>query len=807
MMNTRIEKLRDQSLGCVPCVSLERARLLTEFVQAHEDGYSLPVLRALALKHWCQHKHIFIGEDELIVGQRGPSIKATPTYPEIACHQRADFDQLHERTLTHYTVQPQDLSFHCETILPYWEKRCLRSRAFARLSTPWKKSYEAGVFTEFMEQRAPGHTAADGKIFVRGLLDAKRDIAHRRQDLLGSTRSHTRQQRETLKAMDIAADAMLLLAKRYRNLAMRLAANATDDRRKAELQRIAAACDRVPAYAPSNFWEAIQAYWFYHLGVVSELNGWDAFSPGHLDQHLTPFYERDIRSGRLDRNEAKELLGCLWIQFNNHPAPPKVGVTAAESGTYNDFVNINLGGLTPTGSDAVSEVSYLILEVIDELPLLQPGSNIQVSTKTPDDFLLRTLHLIRKGYGFPSLFNCDGVCSLLSKQGKSFIDAREGGTSGCVEAGAFGKEAYILTGYLNLVKILELTLNNGIDPKSGKQIGLQTGAVQTFGSFEQLFQAWDKQLAYFVDLKVTGNQVFEKLYAESLPAPFLSLLIDDCIQNAMDYHAGGARYNTSYIQGVGIGSLTDSFSAIKHHVFEHKNVSLERLVSMLNADFRDAELDRCRLRNKTPHYGNDDERADTIMRACFDAFFASVHGRQNRRGGSYHINMLPTTCHVYFGQMTGATPDGRRAGTPLSEGISPVQGVDTNGPTALLVSASKMDHQRTGGTLLNMKVNPSLLEQPQDLQKFMQMIRAYFALGGHHIQFNVVDRKTLLAAQLDPEQYQSLMVRVAGYSDYFCSLSRALQDEIIARTEHDCSFKNAGSLVYEATTSISDRKL
>jgi len=370
------------------------------------------------------------------------------------------------------------------------------------------------------------------------------------------------------------------------------------------------------------------------------------------------------------------------------------------------------------------------------------------------------------------------------RQGKSVTDARCGGSSGCVEVGAFGKEAYILTGYFNMPKILELTLNNGVDPCTGRKIGLETGDPICFQSFDELLAAYEKQLRYFVDIKIRGNNVIERLYAAHMPAPFLSLLIDDCIATGRDYHDGGARYNTTYIQGVGLGTITDAMTAIRYHVFDHKTLTMATLLAALRSNFKGQERLRQMLLNKTPKYGNDDDYADSVMVSLFNIYFDAIDGRPNTRGGTYHINLLPTTVHVYFGSVTGATPDGRKAGQPLSEGISPVQGMDRHGPTAVIKSVAKMDHARTGGTLLNMKFTPHVLEDDEGLDRLVQLIRTHFKLDSHHVQFNVVDAATLRAAQQNPEQYRDLIVRVAGYSDYFCDLSQALQDEIIARTEH-----------------------
>lgn len=584
--------------------------------------------------------------------------------------------------------------------------------------------------------------------------------------------------------MHSSAAAIMRFAERHAEKARELAAQMPEGRRKAELERIAEVCEWVPAHGPRDFWEALQAYWFVHLGVTSELNPWDAFCPGKLDQHLYPFYCRGIEQGTLSREQAEELLQCLWVKFNNQPAPPKVGVTAAESGTYTDFCNINVGGLAADGSDGVNEVSYLLLDVIDEMHLLQPSSNIQVSAKSPDSFVARAARIIRQGWGQPSVFNADMVVRELLRQGKRIEDARVGGTSGCVETGAFGTEAYILTGYFNLTKVLEIALNNGVDPLTGTRIGVESGDPAAFRSFEDVFAAFEAQLRYFIDVKIRANRIIERLYATWMPAPFLSLVIDDCIAKGMDYNAGGARYNTTYIMPVGIGTITDALSAIRTHVFERKDVTMPNLLAAVRRDFQGDEVLRQRLWNKTPRYGNDDACADALMRRVFDLVHAIVDGRRNTRGGEHHVNYLSTTCHVYFGSKIGATPDGRHALQPVSDGISPVQGSDTQGPTAVLKSAARLDHARCGGTLLNLKFTPSLVADDRGLEHLSHLVRGYFALDGHHLQFNVITAAMLREAQAHPEQHRDLIVRVAGYSDYFCDLTKPLQDEIIARTEH-----------------------
>ncbi|MFN2270870.1 MAG: trans-4-hydroxy-L-proline dehydratase, partial [Anaerolineae bacterium] len=693
-MSERVKRLRQQSLDAQPALSTERAALMTEFYQTHTGLASVPVRRALAFRYLMEHKAITIGEGELIVGEKGPAPKATPTYPELCCHSLQDLDILDSRKKIPFTVSPEARKLYEETIIPFWRGKTVRELIFQEMTDEWKDAYEAGIFTEFMEQRSPGHTVLDDKIYRKGMRDFKADIQRslERLDYFGDPAAYAKQ--EELEAMDICADALIRFAERHAEKARALAQQEADPQRKQELARIAEVCARVPAHPPRDFWEALQYYWFVHLGVTTELNPWDSFNPGHLDQHLAPFYEQGLAEGTLTREQAEELLQCFWCKFNNQPAPSKVGVTAAESSTYTDFAQINTGGVKADGSDAVSEVTYLILDVIEEMRLLQPSSSVQVSKKNPDRFVKRAARIIRTGFGQPSVFNTDLVVQELVRQGKSVVDARCGGTSGCVEAGAFGKENYNLTGYFNLPKVLEITLHDGVDPRTGKQIGLATGDPTQFETFDELFAAYRKQLHYFIDIKIRGNNVIERLYAQYMPAPFLSLLLDDCIARGKDYHDGGARYNTSYIQGVGLGSITDAMTALKHHVFEQKTLTMQDLLQVLDDDFEGHERVRQLLLNKTPKYGNDDDYADSVMVALFDAYFDAIDGRPNTKGGEYHIDLLPTTCHVYFGSVIGATPDGRKAGVPLSEGISPVQGADRRGPTAVIRSVAKMDHAR-----------------------------------------------------------------------------------------------------------------
>jgi pyruvate formate-lyase/glycerol dehydratase family glycyl radical enzyme len=785
-MNKRIQKLRQFSVDAEASLSTERALIETEFYKENYGKYPIPVLRALTFLEICKRKTLYIGNDELIVGERGPRPKAVPTFPELTCHSVEDFHVLNTREKQRYTISEQDIKKYAALVIPYWNGKTQRERIFNHVPEEWKAAYEAGLFTEFMEQRAPGHTCLDGKIYRKGMLDFKKEIAEQIDGLDYLTDREATDKADQLQAMNIACDAAIIFAERHAVLAEKLAKNDKNSDRKAELKRIAEVCRRVPANAPRNFWEAIQMYWFVHLGIITELNGWDAMNPGHFDQHLTPFYEKEIAEGTLTRNQAKELLCCFWIKVNNHPAPPKVGVTAKESGTYNDFTNINLGGVTTDGSNGVSEVSYIMLEVIEELHILQPGNSVHISNKTPNQFLNTACKVIRKGYGYPAVFNTETVILQMLRSGKSIEDAREGGCSGCIETGAFGKEAYVLTGYLNVPKILEITLNNGIDPVTGKKAGIATGDPRGFKSFDELYSAFKKQLSFIIETKIRVSNYIDKMFARYAPAPFLSVVIDDCIKRGKDYYNGGPRYNTNYIQCCGLGTVTDSLSALKKHVFEDKTYKLDRILNAISNNFENEEILRQKIINDTPFFGNDEDFADRLAKRVYNDLIEIIDGKPNiKENGKYHLNMLSTTCHIYFGLVMGATPNGRLAGKPISDGTSPSQGCDILGPSAVIKSLSKIDQTKSGGTLLNMRFLPSLLKKDEELAKLASLIRSYFALGGHHVQFNIVDTATLRAAQMTPENYRNLLVRVAGYSDYFTDLTDDLQEEIISRTENE----------------------
>ena len=781
----RVKRLRDASFDQHPCISIERALLETEFYRENEGKLPMPVLRGANFKHLCENKTLYIGKDELIVGERGPKPKAVSTFPELTCHSRHDFEVLTTRAQQNYTVSSADMDIYEKEVEPYWRGRCMRDKLFERMPEAWNLLYEAGTFTEFGEQRALGHTSLDNTIYHKGALDMKKEIAEARAKLDFINDPEATAKDEQLQGMDISCDAVIIFAERHADLAEKMAAEEKDEKRKAELLKIADVCRWVPAHAPRDFWEAVQMYWFVHLATITELNGWDAMSPGHLDQHLAPFYAKGLADGTLTRDEAKELLACLFIKVNNTPAPPKVGVTAKESGTYNDFTNINLAGLKRDGTDGSNEVTYICLELFNELRLLQPQGNIQVSERTPDNVIRAAARVFRNGMGYPSVFNADMVIQEQMRVGKTLEDAREGGTSGCIETGCSGKEAYLLHGYLNTPKLLEYALTNGVDMLTGKQVSIKTGELSDFKTFDDLYAAFEKQMAYVVDTKIGVDNYLRYQYATNMAATYLSCVIRDCIEKGKDYYNGGPRYNSDYIQCCGIGTITDSLSAIKKHVYDEGTYTLQELVDAMKANWEGHEAMRLTLWNKTPFFGNDDDYADDIMRRVYDSLFRNIDGKHSILGPTYHLNMLSTTCHNYFGQKLAATPNGRFSGMPESDGTSPSHGADRHGPTAVVKSLGKMDQVKSGGTLLNQRFLPSVLAGEEGIEGVKNLIRAYFKLGGHHIQFNVVDEATLRDAQAHPDNYRGLLVRVAGYSDYFVDLDNYQQEEIIARNAQE----------------------
>jgi len=777
----RVQKLLDGFHAARPEVFAERAVLATR-AYARSEGEPIAIRRGKMMWEILNGVTVLIRDGELIVGCKTPAILGSPLYPEIACDWIGnELDTMSLRDEAPFHVSEETKEALRNEVLDYWRGKQVYDRIMEVLPQTVQQATDEGVFFHYYLNRAIGHIMVDyERVLQKGFLGLKAEIEDELTEI-DYEEDGCLKRIHTLHAMSMCCDAAIRLAERYTEEAERLAAEEDDPSRRAELEQIAETCRWVPARPARSFREALQAFWFVHLILNLETNSY-SISPGRFDQYMVPFYRDDIEAGRLTQEEAWELLACLWIKFNELTVV-KEGGTAKASTTYNDFQNLNLGGQNVEGRDATNELSYLCVDVTGHLQLPQPQVSALISKKTPDLFVAKACEVIRLGFGMPSVFNDDEKVEALLHKGKTLEDARLGAIHGCVELNAPGKDSMASSGYLNIPKCLELALNNGVNPLTGAQLGLQTGDPEEFATFDELMEAFQEQLAYAVELKTIYDGIARQAYAQFCPVPFTSLLLSDCLETGVDYHDGGTRYTLPLICGVGTGTIADALAAIKKLVYDERVVSLEDLLAALQVNFEGHERLRQMLRNRAPKWGNDDEYVDGLAHDVVDMFCDELERHHNEFGVPYAANMIPTTTHIWFGSLTGPTPDGRFSEMPLSEGISPVQGMDTNGPTAVVRSMARLDHVRCCGTLLNMKFHPSALKGEEGLKKFADLIRTYFRLDGHHIQFNVVSGETLRAAQQHPEEFQNLIVRVAGYSDYFVRLSRDLQDEIISRTE------------------------
>ncbi len=780
-LSSRVQGLLDNYYAARPEVFAERAVLVTG-AYAQTEGQPITIRRAKAIWQILNGVTVLIRDGEPIVGCKTPAILGSPLYPEVASDWvEEEIDTIALRDEAPFYLSDETKETLRAEVFDYWRGRQVYNRIMEVLPSEIQQATDAGLFFHYYLNRTIGHITVDyERVLKKGFLGLKAEVEDELKKINYEDRGCLRKI-HLLQAMSLCCEAAIRFAERYAEEAERLAAAESDPVRRAELEQIAEICRWVPAHPARTFHEALQSFWFVHLILNLETNSY-AIGPGRFDQYMYPYYQADIDAGRLTREQAGELLACLWIKFNELTVV-KEGGTAKASTTYNDFQNLNLAGQTVEGQDATNELSYLCLDVTRWLKLPQPQIAALISEKTPDRFLMKACEVIRLGFGLPAVFNDDEKVQALLHKGKTLEDARLGGINGCVELVVQGKDNMASSGYLSMPKCVELALNNGVDPLTGAQLGPSTGVPREFISFDQLMEAFRQQLAHAIELKTVYDGIARQAYAEFCPVPFTSLLISDCLKKGRDYHDGGARYNLPLICGVGTGTMADSLAAIKRLVYDEKRTSLEELVTALRADFAGYGRLRQMLLNRVPKWGNGDGYVDTIAHDVVEMFCDELEKHRNAEGVPYVANMIPTTTHIWFGSLNGATPDGRLAETPLSEGISPVQGMDSNGPTAVVRSMARLDHARCCGTLLNMKFHPTALSGEEGLRKFGHLIRTYFKLGGHHIQFNVVSAETLRAAQECPEEYSTLVVRVAGYSDYFVRLSRDLQDEIISRTE------------------------
>jgi formate C-acetyltransferase len=585
-------------------------------------------------------------------------------------------------------------------------------------------------------------------------------------------------------------EAAQVLIVRYADLAAQMAASAADPQRAAELTQIAANCRHLAHDAPETFYQALQAVWFLFVILQIESNA-SSFSPGRFDQYMLPFLLHDLESGRLTLAAAQELLEALWLKFNEIVLLRSSSSARYFAGFPIGF-NIAVGGQLADGGDATNLLTSMCLCAQANLGLTQPNLSVRVHAGSPQELLEAAAYVIAQGSGMPQIFNDEVIVPGQVNRGLPLAEARNYAVVGCVELSTPGKAlGWSDASMFNLTRVLELTLYGGQDPHSGEQIGLPTPPLDQMASFAELEAAYDRQLAWFVELMVQGCNIVDGIHAEVLPSPWLSLFIADCVARGVDVTAGGARYNFSGVQGVQIANVADSLCAIQQAVFDEHWLSAGQLLDALRTDFAAAgatgEVLRQRLIHRVPKFGNDDDRVDRFAAAWGDRYCALVEQYPTIRGGVYQPGFYTVSAHVPMGSHVGATPDGRHAGAPLADGgLSPTAGRDRRGATAVLHSVSKLDLRlASNGALLNMKFLPTFFEGPQALAKFAQLLRGFCTLHVPHVQFNVVSAATLRAAQAGPDEFRSLVVRVAGYSAYFIELDKDLQDEIIRRTEFD----------------------
>lgn len=771
-----------RNVGAVPELFADRALSVTRS-DRETEGEPLVLRRGKMIARILEEHQVAVQDGEVIIGTKTRKPRGSPVFPEINCAWvERDLDRLATRSNTPFFVDDETKRILRGEVFPHWRGRQVADRLMDAVPQRMWRADERGVLYHYFRSRTIGHiNAGYSKVLSKG-FDLIRADAHRVLDAIPSSDPADIARRQFLESVLLVCDAVVAFAVRHAAAAREMAAREPDAARRDELRKMAAVCERVPALPARTFHEALQAMWFTHLVLNLETDG-HAFGPGRFDQYLYPFYRHSIDSGEISQDQAQELLDLMWVKFDEITLAKDSG-EAQTSSSYPEFQNLNIGGLTRDGQDATNPLSFMCLTALDHTRLPQPGLSAQISSRTSSRFLLRCCELLRLGLGMPAMFNSDVLVLGMVNRGKTLEDARASSLNGCVAGFCDGKDRMASSGYFNLAKCLELALNDGLDRLTGERLGPATGDPRRFESFEQVLAAYRAQVAHFVDEKVAYDNIVRDTYATHCPVPFTSAVIDDCIERSLDWHAGGARYKIATMSGVAVGTVADALSAIRTHVFERRTVTMAQLVDALDRNWDGCEVLREALVNKTPHYGNDDDEADALAALTQRIFCDEVEAHTDVQGARYWVDLLPTTSHIALGEMTGATPDGRRAGTPLSEGVSAVQGHDRRGPTAAAASVAKLDHARTNGTLLNMRINPECLRTTEDLRKLAALIRGYFDQGGHHVQFNIVDRDVLLDAMAHPEQHRNLMVRVAGYSDYFVLLSPDIQREILSRTEH-----------------------
>ena len=774
----RITLLKEKMLNEPRYVSIEQARIITRIYQENES-LSIPKKRALSLKAALEELEIGVEKEELIVGNRTKGVRYGVVFPESGCSWvNKEFETLPTRPQDKFRIKKEDVKEFKEIIYPYWQDRSLEDVI--------KENYGeeinaiAKVVKINQKDHAQGHICPDTKTWLE--LGPKGLMTKAYEKLKNCDEN----QKEFYECTIIVLEGVCHFMMRYHDYILTMLESLEDDNKKS-LQRVADICANLASRPAQSFHEAVQSLWFLFVVLHMESNA-SSFSPGRMDQYLYPYYQKDIEKGIISKQEALEILECLWLKFNQivylrnqHSAKYFAGFPIG--------FNIAIGGIDENGCNIYNELSLLLLKAQYHLGLPQPNLSVRLNKNSSHELIQEAIKVVAKGSGMPQFFNDEAIVnSMIKDLGIEEKDARNYAIVGCVELTTHGNNlGWSDAAMFNLNKALELTMNHGKCLLTNEPIGLDLGSIETYESFEDLENASQKQIDYFIEKMMKAEIVVEKAHQDCLPTAFLSTVIDSCLEKGVDVTRGGAKYNLSGIQMIQIANLADSLAAIKELVYDEKMITRHELLEALQADFKGYEIIQTMLLNKVPKYGNDVKWVDELGAKWAGYFRERMKDYTNYRGGLYHTGMYTVSAHVPMGENVGASPDGRNALTPLADGgMSPVYGRDMAGPTAVLKSVSRMkDSYTTNGGLLNMKFLPEFFKTETGMMKFENFLRAFVDLKIPHIQFNVVRREDLLDAKLHPEQHRSLTIRVAGYTAYFVELAGKLQDEIIERTAYE----------------------
>ena len=785
----RIERLRKSYFMNKPTVCTHRARIYTD-IYKETEGEPTVIRRGKAFKKHCEENPITIQEDELIIGNPCCRPRYVPIMPDYSWKWVLDeLDTLSSREYDPYLISEEQKKELREEILPYWSGRSLHEYCDGHADPTTKKlTYRNNLAGSEMKRiRGLGHSAPGfgNQIFPKGFKGIEED-AKKTLSRLSYINPSDHKKIHFLEAVILSCQGMKTFGERHAEAAKKLAKNTKDEKRKSELLKIAEVCKRIPYYPPETFHEAIQMCWFVQIGTKM-VQGSTSYGFGRFDQFMYPFYKKDIEAGRITKEEAQELIECIWIK-NAEVFPLQSEYQAMHFAGYFVGQNTNVGGLTREGRDATNDLSYMCLEAQKNVRLNSPSLSMRVHRNTPDALLMKAAEVIRDGGGMPQLNNDDVGIKMMLRCGTTIEDAYDYDIRGCSEAQVQGKMwKYSDAGPLNMGACLEWALNDGYSRvmDNTERWGLPTGNPKEFKSYEEVETTFKKQLAYLTKYACISTMIIEEAHAKLCPEPYVSTLFEGPVEKGIDYLEGGCIYNVGPApQFTGLADISNSLAAIKKLVFEDKKISMSEMIDLLDTNFEGREDLRLMLENRAPKYGRDDDFVDNITAEIADFCSEEVRKYKCKRGCEFINGLYPVSANTPMGMVVGALPSGRKAGTPLAEGLSPSQGTDKS-PTEAIKSVTKFDHSRhLDGGMLNMKFNPSVLADERGMKNMISLVKTYFDRGGWHIQFNVVDTATLKEAQVHPEMHASLMVRVAGYSAYFIDLCKETQDDIISRAEH-----------------------